>query len=88
MSEQTVETSVAGITDWLTERVAFYLELEPEELRPDVKLVEYGMDSVYGMSLVAQIEDRFEVELSPTLAWDHPTIDALSAHLHDLVGGR
>jgi acyl carrier protein len=88
MSEQTVETSVAGITDWLTERVAFYLETEPSELRPDVKLVEYGMDSVYGMSLIAQIEDHYAVELSPTLAWDHPTIGALAAHLHELVGAR
>ncbi|PYC87366.1 polyketide synthase [Streptomyces tateyamensis] len=86
MSEQTVETSVAGITAWLTERVAFFLETEPDQLRPDVNLVEYGMDSVYGMSLIAQIEDRFEVELSPTLAWDHPTIGGLAGHLNELVG--
>ncbi|MEV4611345.1 acyl carrier protein [Kitasatospora sp. NPDC049258] len=88
MSETALDTSAEAIADWLTGRVAYYLDRPAAELRPDVKLVEYGLDSVYGMSIITEIEDRFDLELESTLAWDHPTIAAITGYLHTLVGGR
>ncbi|WP_371495221.1 acyl carrier protein [Kitasatospora sp. NBC_00374] len=88
MSDTAIDTSAEAIADWLTGRVAYYLDRPADELRPDVKLVEYGLDSVYGMSIITEIEDRYDLELESTLAWDHPTIGAITAYLHGLVGQR
>jgi acyl carrier protein len=33
------------------------------------------------MMLVGDLEEHLSRRLSPTLAWDHPTIDALATHL-------
>ena len=38
------------------------------------------MDSVQSMTMVGDIEAKLGVRLSPTLAWDYPDINALSAH--------
>ncbi|MER7212851.1 acyl carrier protein [Streptosporangium sp. NPDC000239] len=70
---------------WLRERVAFYVERDPEEIDPDVELVEIGLDSVFAMSLSGDIEDEFGVFVEPTVAWDHPTVNALTGYLHDVV---
>ncbi|AQZ67813.1 Acyl carrier protein [[Actinomadura] parvosata subsp. kistnae] len=73
------------ISTWLRERVAFYVECEPAEIDPDVKLVEIGLDSVFAMSLSGDIEDEFGVLVEPTVAWDHPTVNALAGYLRGVV---
>ncbi len=71
----------AELAQWLTERAAFYLEIPAEQIAPDVKLVEYGLESVYALALCGDVEDEFDIELEPTLAWDYPTIEKLSGLL-------
>jgi acyl carrier protein len=34
-----------------------------------------------------ELEDRLNLELSPETFYDHPTVDALSAHLAETVTG-
>ncbi|MEV7022283.1 acyl carrier protein [Kitasatospora sp. NPDC093558] len=65
------------LTRWLTDRVAYYLEIPAEQIEPNVKLVEYGLESVYALALCGDVEDELGIEVEPTLAWDYPTIDAL-----------
>ncbi|MGH1554865.1 acyl carrier protein [Streptomyces sp. L7] len=48
---------------------------------PTVPLAEYGMDSVCALSLCGDIEDDFGITVEPSLAWDHPTVAELAAHL-------
>jgi acyl carrier protein len=78
MSPETIGT-------WLRERVAFYVEREPGEIDPDIRLVEIGLDSVFAMSLSGDIEDEFGVVVEPTVAWDHPTVNALAGYLQRVV---
>ncbi|MFD7033109.1 acyl carrier protein [Streptomyces sp. NPDC059917] len=66
---------------WLTAHLAVYLDRLPESIDPTVPLAEYGMDSVCALSLCGDIEDDFGVAVEPSLAWDHPTVAALAAHL-------
>jgi acyl carrier protein len=75
-------TTLAEITDWLTGRVAFYLEMSPADVSRSAQLVDLGFDSVYAMTLGGDIEEHLGLEVEPTVAWDHPTIDALAAYLH------
>ncbi|MEV5754374.1 acyl carrier protein [Actinoallomurus sp. NPDC052308] len=76
------------IRDWLTQRVAEYLERPPADIDPSAMLAEYGMDSVYAISLCGDIEAEYDLDVEPTLAWTHPTIDAIAAHLGERVGDR
>lgn len=79
----TTEAADAGtISAWLTGTIADYRQVRPEEIDPDVPLADLGLDSVYALTMCGDIEDRFGLETDPTVAWDHPTINALAVHLH------
>ena len=69
--------TAASVRAWLTGRVAHYLERRPEEIDPDGKLVGYGLDSVYALTLSGEIEDEYGLAVDPTLAWDYPTVNAI-----------
>lgn len=71
-------TSVEAIRDWLTRHVAELLDRPVELIEPDVPLAQYGLDSVYALTVTTAVEDTFGVLLEPTVMWDHPTIDGVS----------
>ncbi|MFF5403872.1 acyl carrier protein [Streptomyces misionensis] len=81
MPEPTARVQPDEIRRWLTERAAYYLECPVEELDPGVPLAELGLDSVYALTLCGDVEDRYGLVLEPSAAWDHPSLDALTAHL-------
>jgi acyl carrier protein len=70
-----------AVGDWVRAQVASYLETEPTVIDPDTPLVEYGLDSLYALTLCGDIEDHYGLVLEPTLAWDHPTINAIARYL-------
>ena len=69
------------VVDWLTDRVAAYLNTEPAAIATDSSIGDYGMDSVFALTLCADLEYEFGIVVEPTLAWDYPTIDAMAAYL-------
>lgn len=73
---------------WLTQRVATYLRRSPQDIDTSVPLADYGLDSLTALAITADIEDEFEVTVDDALTWDHPTVDALSAALSELLGGQ
>ena len=75
------ETSVNLIKAWLIDWLAQELGFDREKIDPRQSFLSYGMDSVQAMTMVGDLEANLEVRLPPTLAWDYPDIDALSAHL-------
>jgi acyl carrier protein len=70
------------LRDWLRERMAFYLDRSPDEIDTAQKLVEIGVDSIYALTLCGDIEDHLGLRVEATLAWEYPTVDALTAFLH------
>ncbi|MFC8666675.1 acyl carrier protein [Streptomyces sp. NPDC057199] len=88
MTETTTATTASAsditpqaIRGWLVDRVGYYLERPAAEIDEGAQLAELGLDSVYALTLCGDVEDRFGLVVEPTLAWDHPTIDAITAHL-------
>ncbi|MDQ1829198.1 acyl carrier protein [Massilia scottii] len=81
----TVEPTEASLKTWLAERVAEYVRLTPDQIRSDTPLADYGLDSVYALTLNADIEDYLGLTLDNALMWDHPTIDALSKVLIEMM---
>ncbi|WP_416370484.1 acyl carrier protein [Streptomyces sp. PR69] len=78
--------------NWLITRLSEYLQRPAEEIGSRTPFAEYGLDSVAALSLYGDIEEEFGLYLEPTVAWDHPTADALARHLRDefakACGGR
>ncbi|MFZ1181539.1 MAG: beta-ketoacyl synthase N-terminal-like domain-containing protein, partial [Herbaspirillum sp.] len=70
------------------EIAASVLYLAPSALPGDAAFSELGLDSVRIIEFVALISEAFGVDLAPSVAFDYPTIAALSAHLTGLNAGR
>ncbi|NGO66948.1 acyl carrier protein [Streptomyces boncukensis] len=73
---------------WLTERVAFYLDQPAESIDPAVELAEYGMDSIYALSVISDIEDRLGMELDVGEVRQYRTVDALADYLGQFGAAR
>ncbi|WP_202125442.1 acyl carrier protein [Actinomadura physcomitrii] len=70
---------------WLLDRIAFYLDRPTENIDPAVELARYGVDSVYAISIISDIEDHLQVEVDVAEARRRETVADLTAYLLDLV---
>ncbi len=66
---------------WLLLRVAEFTDRDPATIDVATPLADLGLDSVYALALCGEIEDHLGLRLEPTIVWDHPSIDALTAYL-------
>ena len=69
------------IEGWLVTRIADYTNRAPHQVDPAVPLAELGLDSVSAVSLCGEIEDRWELDLDPTMVFDYPTITDIAGFL-------
>lgn len=76
------------LRDWLTARVAFFLERPVDDIDPETSLTHYGFDSVYAITLCGEVEDVLKVSLDPVVLWANDTIDALAEHLSSLAADQ
>ncbi|MFC9664216.1 MULTISPECIES: acyl carrier protein [unclassified Nocardia] len=77
----TITTHSTTTQDWLIERVADYTERAPHQVDPTIPLAELGMDSVSAVALCGEIEDRWMLDIDPTLVFEYPTIAAIATYL-------
>jgi acyl carrier protein len=69
------------ILRWLTARLASYLEVSAAAIDPMRPLAEMGVDSVHAVSLVGDVEERFDIDVDPTMIFDYPTL----AHIAEYI---
>ncbi|MDF5752447.1 type I polyketide synthase [Spongiactinospora sp. TRM90649] len=69
------------IAEWLISRTAELLAVEPGSLSPDEPFTELGLSSMQAVELSGYLERWAGVPISPTLAYDHPTITDAARHL-------
>jgi len=69
------------LTDWLTVKVAGYVDVAPDTIDIETPLADLGIDSVLGMTLCADLECEKGFAVETTIVWDYPTIDAIATHL-------
>ncbi|MEO0540199.1 MAG: AMP-binding protein [Cyanobacteria bacterium P01_A01_bin.105] len=75
------------VEQWLVQWLARRLRVSLEQVEPSKALADYGVDSVMAVELAQDLEDFLSLEqpLDVTLAWNFPTLSALSHHLASLV---
>ena len=69
------------IADWFVSRLSQELGLSPAEIDTSLSFAHYGLDSVRAIQLTAALETWLQRDLSPTVAYEYPTIDLLSKQL-------
>lgn len=77
--------SSAELQAWLITHVAQYLGLPPEEVDIHTPLLDYGLDSIFSISLCGELEDWLHISVEPTLVWEYPTIDRITTFLHGVL---
>lgn len=77
----TATTHPTTIQGWLVQRVADYTDRAAHQVDPTMPLAELGMDSVSAVNLCGEIEDRWSLDIDPTLVFDYPTIADIAGYL-------
>jgi len=73
--------SASIICQWLVNRLAERLDLDPTHINVDKPIAEYGLDSLTAISLSGELQEWLGRPLPVTFLYDHPTIAALSQYL-------
>ncbi|MER6405746.1 SDR family NAD(P)-dependent oxidoreductase [Streptomyces viridosporus] len=72
----------------LAASLAEALYLLDEEIDPDTKFIDIGLDSIVGVEWMNAINKRYGLDLTVTRLYDHPTVAELSAYiLRELAKG-
>lgn len=74
--------NTAVIADWLINKVAALNNMSISEIKIDIPLSEYRLDSLNAVNLAGELEEWLKIEIDPTLIWDYPTIRELSEFLN------
>jgi acyl-CoA synthetase (AMP-forming)/AMP-acid ligase II/acyl carrier protein len=77
-----------AIRDWLVSKITELLKVSPHEIDVRQPLTSYGLDSVAAVNLSGQMEDWLGCRLSPTLLYEHPTIESIAQHLSSAPGSE
>ncbi|AZZ48221.1 polyketide synthase [Rathayibacter rathayi] len=77
----TTNITADALEEWLIDRVATYGEISPSSFTVTTSLAELGFNSVYALTLCGDIEDAFDIDVEPSLIWDHSNISALAETL-------
>ncbi|MBD3225246.1 MAG: AMP-binding protein, partial [Caldithrix sp.] len=72
---------VKHIEQIITDLLSQSLEAETHEIDIRQPFVNFGLDSAQAVGLVGDLEEQLNTELSPTLIWDYPTIEAMAKFL-------
>jgi acyl carrier protein len=75
----------AEFRTWLTERIATHLKREPSTIDADTPVADYGVDSLYALAIVDDIENHLGIAIEATMMWDYPSVAALTSALSALI---
>ena len=69
------------IRDWCVQYLARTLDLPHQTIDPDVELTRLGLDSASSVYLIVELEEWLDIELTPDLILEYPTISDLARYL-------
>jgi acyl carrier protein len=73
--------SAPEIEAWLLVHLRERLGPGAEEIDAHLPFSYYGLDSLDAVALAAELEEWLGVEVTPDVAWDHPTAHAVATYL-------
>lgn len=91
MNAHTMMASIKSreeIEDWLRGKVAEHMGVDSDQVDVSQEFLTFDVDSIVAFSLTGELVEWIGMELSPTLVWEHPTIEALSVYLFEELQKR
>lgn len=75
--------SPAELEAWIIAWLAPKMGVAPTSLDPQAAFTDYGLDSMVAVGLSGELEQLLGRAVSPSVAWEYPTIAELARHLAD-----
>jgi acyl carrier protein len=72
-----------AIREWLTGHLAGVFGMPPAQVSTSLSFERYGLDSAAVVGMTGELADWLGCDIDPTLAYDHPNVDALARALAD-----
>jgi acyl carrier protein len=85
MSSSTADPARAELCEWLCAYLVAELRVPHGRIDPGEPMVNYGLDSLTAVAVLAAVERRVGFELDPNSLWDYPTADAFAGFLADRI---
>lgn len=79
--EKTIKPRKAELENWLLTEVATQTERPMAEIDPDLPFAALGLDSTVVIALTGEMEDKWGLEIDPTLVFEYPSIARLLDYL-------
>ncbi|MGB1249058.1 MAG: AMP-binding protein [Candidatus Promineifilaceae bacterium] len=67
--------------DWLAAWLGDHLDIPVGQIDIDMQLIDYGLTSLFAVSLAKALSDWLGRSISPVITWSYPTIATLAHHL-------
>lgn len=85
-SMQSTEVTALAIRDRCTEFVSRLLDEKKDAIDADAEFDRLGLDSAMAVAMIFDLEEWLGTELSPSLLFEHTTINKLADHLAGVAG--
>ncbi|MCG8653967.1 MAG: polyketide synthase dehydratase domain-containing protein, partial [Pirellulales bacterium] len=72
------QAMIESIEGWISHWLVVRAGVDPEDIDLEKPFADYGLDSMTAVELSGEIEDWSGVELTPVVAWNHPTVARMS----------
>lgn len=83
-----MDTSKEAIVTWCREYVAGLLNTPVEAIDPAADFDRLGIDSALAVSLLMEVEERYDVDLPPEALFENPNLNAVAEYLHQQTRQR
>ena len=77
------EARGALIERLIVEQISEVMRIDASQIPREASLMSVGLDSLMGLELRTRLEAALKLRLPPTLAWNHPSVAALTEHLRN-----
>lgn len=81
LNNQAFTGDVDNTISWLQQLLAVSLRVTPEEIDTHIDMTMFGIDSAQALALTSRITRYVGEELTPSILYERPTIDALARYL-------
>lgn len=71
----------AAMEDTLAKLVSELLKVKPHDIEPQLKLSDYGFDSVTFTELTNRLNGQFKVDLTPAIFFEYATIESFARYM-------
>ena len=81
MTEMDTGSLAEKVQTALLQNAASFLKVKSEDIDVDTELSEYGFDSIMFTEFVNNLNEKYKLELTPTIFFEYPTLHAFAHYL-------